>query len=30
MNSWRSALPLAGEPTADFRERLARQQTEAA
>jgi hypothetical protein len=30
MNSWRSALPLAGEPTADFRERLARQQAEAA
>lgn len=30
MNSWRTALPLAGEPTADFRERLARQQAEAA
>ncbi len=30
MNSWRSELPLAGEPTADFRERLARQQAEAA
>jgi len=30
MNSWRSALPLAGEPTADYRERLARQQAEAA
>lgn len=30
MNSWRSSLPLAGEPTADFRERLARQQAQAA
>jgi hypothetical protein len=28
--NWRADLPLAGEPTADFRERLARQQAEAA
>ncbi len=30
MSSWRNDLPLAGAPTADFRERLARQQAEAA
>ena len=30
MTTWPNSLPFAGEPTADFRERLARQQAQAA
>ena len=29
MNSWRDSLPFAGEPSSEFRERLARQQAAA-
>jgi hypothetical protein len=29
MNSWRESLPFAGEPSSEFRERLARQQAAA-